>query len=192
MEVNDFSDKIYDAAKNNTKGRTFGDITRYLAGVGVIATEVFAINHFREALLLNPVYYGSGAGSFIASSAIDDYISDKTFELFNDPRFKEYGFKKHWEEANGTLPLHPTKKQGSSKAQKALKAVGTVISTVIPPIGHTMLALSTLAYENNYTVNKRIGKGLEIGDEVDRMIKDGKSEDDINIYLESLIKKNVK
>lgn len=192
MEVKDFSEKIYDAAKNNAKGRTFGDITRYLAGAGVIASEVLALNSFGKSLVLNTFYHGSGTLAFAAGSIADGHISDKTFELFNDPRFKEYGFEKLWKEVNGTLPPHPTKKQGSSKAQKTLKAIGGIVSTIIPPIGHTMLVMSALAYENNYTVNKRIQKGFEIGNDVDRMIKDGKNEDDINIYLESLIRKNAK
>jgi hypothetical protein len=192
MEVKDFSEKIYDAAKKNTGGRTFNNLTRYLVGAGVIATEVFALRNFKDSLLLNPFYHGSGAIAFATGSIADDHISDKTFELFNDPRFKEYGFERLWREENGTLPSHPTKKEASSRKQKTLKIIGGIVSTVIPPFGHTMLAMSALAYENNYTANKRIEMGFEIGDEVDKMIKIGKSEDDIKIYLESLIKKNVK
>jgi hypothetical protein len=57
----------------------------------------------------------------------------------------------------------------------------------MPPIGYGQLAAAPIIYENNLAMKNRIEKSMEIGDHIDKMIKNNLTKEDVDNYLELLI-----
>ena len=188
MEVKDFSDEIEEIVRKNIKGRTYHPILAYaLGGIEGFATYLTDFLSMRFAggpvFFGNPIYHASGPVSFAANNFADEYITHKTFELFEDPHFQEYGLDKFYKEVNAPFPKE---RKPLSKKQKLIKATGGVLSFIFPSCGHAFAASTIIAYGNNDTVRKRVKDEIKIGDEVKRMIEAGLSKEDINQRLDLL------
>jgi len=184
MEVKDFSYEISLAAEKNINGKIFSTRAIFLAVGVTTGISSLLTNNFYG----NPIYHASGLIFHLINRISDYYTSRKVFELFEDSRFKEYGFDKYFIEINPTLAEH-SKKEFLNIKQKVLQTLFGIVSIILPPVGHGVASTTLLLYENNRTAYKIIKKELDIGDNVKKKVEEGLSEEQIKTYLEDLYTK---
>lgn len=188
MEVKDFSKEIGLAANENSRGK-YLEVNK-AGGATTFFASMLASTFGTFEMFGNPIYHLSGGLTYLVNKIADKRSTIKTLKLFEDPRFTEYGFEKHWQETSPIYSKHPSKKEilFSKKALTSDILFG-IASVIFPPVGHGSIAASPFIYANNrWIVKDEIEKAFQIGDEVKEMIEKGLSKEEVNLYLESLIK----
>jgi len=185
MKVKDFSKEIELAAIENVNGREFGN--RSLIPIGLMGGSTSFVTTC--SFFGNPFYHASGLVSYAVNRIADKYSSSKLSKLFEDSKFKEYGFKEIWKEGSDYLSKHPSKTEAILSKLIVPEILLNILSIVNPPVAHGLLATSPFLYENNRTLKNQVKKAIEIGDDVDRMIKCNLTKEDINQQLKLLSNK---
>lgn len=173
-------------AVHNTSGKNIKKKHTLIVSAASFGVSYLATRDFFG----NPMYHLSGPITYIAGRVADRYSTYRASKLFEDPRFRDYGLDNEWHESNSSLPLHPSRKDLSNK-KTLLTEIALGVGTAIAPFaGYALGVGGIIVSENNRAVFNQIKKGLEIGDQVEKMISEGSTDEDIRRYLSSLIKKS--
>lgn len=117
---------------------------------------------------------------------LDNYSTLKAVGLMEDPRFREYGFNTCIFEGNDRHDFHPSFEEMVNSKELLIDASAVVLSYALPVLGFGFWAHAPFLFRNNMITAKEIEVGYKIGDKVKEKLKQGKSEKEINNYLETV------
>lgn len=178
--VANFAKEIIDSASKGWKGRTFSENRLVILYSIVVCVATIATLPF----YLVPFYHLSGFLSAFVDRVANRYSAYKVLGLFEDRRFREYGFDKFFEEAT-ILPDRATRKD-LMRRKTILMDIGFLIAAfVFPPIGYGSLAMAYPYYMTNATVAREIRAAIRLGDHVKQMLSRRVPYSEISKWLQS-------
>lgn len=126
-----------------------------------------------------------GLGAGLTARTIDDISTFIAAAALNDKRVKEYGLDAYFYEENSQLPADLTPQSLiDSELVSTLELAGITIA--FPLIGKIYLASAPFVFKNNVDTAQAIVNSLNIGDQVEALIQDGKSGEDILTFLNNV------
>jgi len=125
----------------------------------------------------------AGSISVIPARLIDSLSTIAATKYIQDPRFQEYGFGDYLGEQNSLAPNNISSEDVFNLnviTNPLLLAVGWIA----PPLGRGYLGASPLVAKNNFQFASLVEKSLELGDGVKTLLEDGKTSQDVSVFLQ--------
>ena len=143
--------------------------------------------------VLNPLKLEHKGRTLAAATAslcniVDALSTLPAVEKIQDQRFREYGFDEFFYEGNALVKPHPTVEDITRNTCFTAPLLGGLTYVYPPAVGFYIPSLLPLA-GNNLRNKDIMTKGYVLGDKVKEMIEQGKSEEDINRFLDSYANK---
>jgi hypothetical protein len=184
VQVRHFSDKIEEAAKKDYKINKGDRIAGVLTFGASLTGAAISISSFSKNFGNNLIYHVGGLASGIIYVAADNYMKRKINQLKKDHKYYEYGLNKD----KFSEDMYYEEHKDFKIIENAYEIGRPLLSAALPPFGflsapiflYTSLVLDRKKYNT-------IKKSFEIGDQIDTMIENESTEQDINSYLDGLI-----
>ena len=178
MNVIDFQDEIFKAARLESGGVSgLSPLPQILSIAAFVATALYTIDWFG-----NPLYHVLGFSIAVGAVIVIRYGIEKMIaSRSRDPRFSEYGLLAHFEHDYNFLIR---KKAGHWGMILILKPMAKIsFSGFLPPYGVSILVMVPFDYLETRKTAQIIDRSLEVGDQVERMIRAGSIENEVRGYL---------
>jgi len=121
--------------------------------------------------------------SVVPARLIDSLSTIAAAKYIQDPRFQEYGFGDYISDQN---PLTPNNISFEDilKLNVISDPLLSAVSWIAIPFGRGYLGASPLLAKNNFQIASLVGKSLDLGDRIKTLIRDGKTSQDVNSFLQ--------
>lgn len=182
LQTHHFAEKIMYIANQDTTGKDENVLLGAIAGGFLGNFGMGWMTKERSERVRRGVGLASGVGANVADS-----LSTIAFAKYmEDPRFFEYGFSNFVGEINSELTEHPTRERVVDFSVKSFP-VRALLYAIIPGFGRTYIGAVPFIVRNNTEAAHMLKRSFELGDIVQRHIDEGRSQEDIEEYLNSLV-----
>lgn len=178
-EISDLADGFF--PKYDNKKLYFGTGFAVAVIVRLLGSKI-------ESGIGHNLYRLSGGLGFLVNRIIDLSTSVQVAREMEDPRFREYGFDNIYFEHNSFVNRNPSVKDFINLRNVTLNLIALISCLYWPNFGYGLTAITPQTFLNNRNIRKQIRLSKNISDKLKEMLQEGKSDEDVRLFLSELTK----